>query len=85
MKVKYTFVKREIAGESFLVPVGDALQKFSGLFALSDVGAFIWDRLEKSEEQIAKEITEEYDVEYVKALEDVGVFVGRLREAGIVE
>ncbi|MBO4769965.1 MAG: PqqD family protein [Clostridia bacterium] len=85
MKVKYTFVKREIGGESFLVPVGEALKEFCGLFALSEVGSFIWDRLEQDEETIAEEIVGEYDVSYEKALADVREFTETLRKTGMVE
>jgi hypothetical protein len=85
MKIKYTFVKREIGGESFLVPVGEALKRYSGLFSLSEVGAFIWDRLDKDEEAIAGEIAGEYDVSYDKALADVREFIETLRKTGMVE
>ncbi len=35
MKINYTFVKRDIAGETFLVPVGEAASVFEGIISLN--------------------------------------------------
>lgn len=86
MKIQYEFVKREIAGESFLVPIGEAAKKFTGMFAMNEVGAFIWDNLPEAEddEAIVKKLLEEYDVTPEIAAADAKAFLDKLREMGIL-
>ena len=86
MKSNYEFVKREIAGEAFLVPVGEAASVFEGIFTLNELGSFIFDHLEEcsSPEEMAQIIVGVYDVDYDTALEDVNAFFSAMRESGIV-
>lgn len=86
MKIQYEFVKREIAGENFLVPIGEAAKKFTGMFAMNEVGAFIWDNLPEAEddEAIVKKLLEEYDVTPEIAAADAKAFLDKLREMGIL-
>ena len=56
MKIKKELVKRDIAGDTILVPVGKTVYDSNGLFILNELGAFLWDRLEaaKSEEELLR-------------------------------
>lgn len=86
MKLKLELVKREIAGETFLVPVGEAAKKYCGMFALNELGGFIWNLLEDvdSEEEIVRKILEEYEVSEEEAARDVAEFTAKLREMEIL-
>ena len=86
MKIKYEFVKRTIAGETFLVPVGEAVKHYSGLFALSEVGAFIWDKLEDAgtDADVVEAVLSEYEVDRETAEADTAEFLGKLREMNII-
>ena len=86
MKINYTFVKRDIAGETFLVPVGEAASVFEGIISLNALGAFIFDRMEdcESPEELARAIAAVYDTDETTALADVEEFFASLREIGIV-
>lgn len=86
MKIRYEFVKREIAGETFLVPVGEAAKRYSGLFALTEVAALIWDNLPAAEDDRALTdlILREYDVTEEQASADVAEFLAKLREMEII-
>ena len=86
MKIRLEFVKREIAGEVFLVPFGESAKEFSGLFALNELGSFIWDILPEaeSEEQIVNRILDEYDVTREIAEADTKEFLDKLREMKIL-
>lgn len=86
MKLKLEFVKREIAGEHFLVPVGKAAKTYSGLFALNELAAFIWDKLPEAEDEeaIVSAILDEYDVSYDDAKADTDEFLAKLREMEII-
>ena len=45
MIIKKELIKRDIAGEVFLVPVGKSMYDSNGLFILTELGAFIWELL----------------------------------------
>lgn len=87
MNIKKRLLKRQIAGDAFLVPVGKEVYDSNGLFLLTEVGEFIWDRLEQAQdmEDILKAILEEYDVEESVARKDVEVFLEKLRTMEIID
>ena len=87
MKIRFEFVKRDIAGETFLVPIGNGSAKFPGLFALTEVASFIWDQLPEvqTEDEIVDRILNEYDVTREVAAADTAEFVAKLREMEIID
>lgn len=86
MKIKKKLLKREIAGECFLVPLGRTIYDSNGLFLLTELGGFIWDRLEAAEnpEELLRAILEEYEVEEATARADLEEFLGKLRSLEIL-
>lgn len=87
MNIKKRLLKRQIAGDAFLVPLGKEVYDSNGLFFLNEVGEFIWDRLEQaqSQEDILKALLEEYDVEESVARKDVDAFFEKLRTMDIID
>lgn len=86
MKIKKELIKRQIGGESFLVPIGKTVYEANGLFALTELGAFIWDLLPQAEreEDILQAILAEYEVEEAVAKADLTAFLGKLVQMGIL-
>ena len=86
MIIKKELIKREIAGDTILVPVGKTVLDSNGLFVLNELGAFIWDLLPNvdTEAEICEAILKEYDVSAEEAAGDVAEFIGKLREMDIV-
>lgn len=86
MKIKKELIKREIAGETILVPVGKTVFESNGLFALNEVGGFIWDLLPQAEneEAICAAVLEAYDVSPEEAAADVAEFLQTLRKMQII-
>lgn len=86
MKLKKEFILREIAGEYILVPTGETTLNFNGLITVNELGAFIWNNIEKvnSEEDILKLILDEYEVEENMAREDLNEFLDKLKGAEII-
>ena len=87
MRIKPDYVLREIAGDYVLVPTGEAVAKYNGLFAVSEVGASILNALPEceSEDDIVAKILEEYDVDEETARSDVREFIASLKEQEILE
>lgn len=86
MIIKKDVIKREIAGDTILVPVGRAVYDSNGLFLLNELGAFIWDILPSvtSEEEICDAVLEQYDVPPETAKKDVAEFIHQLQNLGII-
>lgn len=81
MKIKKQLIKREVAGETILVPVGKTVYDSRGLFVLNELGAYLWDRLPQAqdEEDLVQAVLEEYDVTHDQAAADIRVFLEKLR------
>ena len=87
MKIKKQLIKREIAGDTILVPVGKTVYDSNGLFVLNELAAFIWDILpEVSDgEQIVERILADYEVTREVAEADTEQFLRKLREMAIID
>ena len=86
MIIKKELIKREIAGDTILVPVGKTVLDSNGLFVLNELGAFIWDLLPEveDEESICKAILAEYEVSAEETAKDVAEFMAMLRKMEII-
>ncbi|MBE6727211.1 MAG: PqqD family protein [Ruminococcaceae bacterium] len=88
MKLKYSFVVNEVAGQFVAVVVGDDIEKFSGFVKMNDVGADIFALL--SEETTIDEVVAKLKEKYTEASDDevretVEEFTAKLRESGVLE
>ena len=86
MKIRKELIRREIAGDVILVPVGGTMLENNGLFALNELGAFLWDRLESAEdeESLVQAVLSEYEVDEDTARTDTAAFLQKLREMEIL-
>ena len=86
MKIKKELIKREIAGDTILVPVGSAVYDANGLFVLNELGGFLWERLPQAEnaEQLCDAVLEEYEVSREEAARDIAEFLDKLRKLDII-
>ena len=86
MRIKKELIKRQVAGDTILVPVGQAVYDSNGLFALNELGGFIWDLLPEAdgEEYILEAILEEYEVSREEAQKDLREFLDKLKQLNII-
>lgn len=86
MVIKKELIKREIAGDTILVPVGKTVYESNGLFVLNELGAFIWDLLPEAEtaESICDAVLAEYEVTREEAEKDIAEFLENLRKLNII-
>ena len=82
-----TVVMREIAGETFLVPIRGTLAELQDLFVLNAVGQWVWERLDGAHtaEDLQTEACSAFDVTADVARADVDAFLVDVLEAGLVE
>lgn len=85
--IKEGFVLRKMPGMNLVMPAGDNVKTFNGALMLNDTGALVFEELKKnsSAEDIAKRLTEEYNVSLEQALADVQKTIDSLKEAGVAE
>ena len=87
MKISSNFIKRNIAGETVIIPTGEAAQYFNGMITMNEVAEFIWDNIEKcnKKEEMIELVMEEFDGNKEEMTKDVGQFMNNLIEVGMVE
>ena len=86
MKFKKEFMLREIVGETILIPVGESNNHFNGIITINELGKFIWENLESSEneEVLLGKILDEYEVDEKTAKNDLDEFLDKLKQAEII-
>lgn len=86
MEIKKELIKREIAGDTILVPVGKTVFDSNGLFVLNELGAFLWERLSdaKDADALLAAVLEEYEVSAEEAARDIAAFLEQLRQLEII-
>lgn len=87
MKIKEGFKLRKVAGNYIVIATGKASREFNGMINLNEVGAFLWQCLEKNstKEQLVQALLNEYDVSEEIAIKDVDAFVAKIEGAKLVE
>ena len=87
MKIKSGFVVRKIANQYMAVPVGARAKELHGMIGLNETAAFLWEQLqeERTEEELAELLYNEYEISEEKALETVQRFCKKLLEEGVLE
>ena len=88
MKLKYNFVTNEVADKIVAVAVGGDLEKFNGFIKMNDTGAYIFNMLKSdvTEEEIVSAMKKDYeDAAEEEIRETVSEFVGKLKEADVLE
>lgn len=86
MEIRKELIKRTIAGDVILVPVGKTVISSNGLFVLNELGGFLWDLLPQAEgvEDLVSAVLQEYDVEEAIARLDIEEFLDALRQMEIL-
>ncbi len=81
MKISEGFVLKEVAGSFVVAPTGAKIVDFSAMITLNETGAFLFKCLGEdiTEEELAKKLSEEYDVDFDTALGDVKEYVEILK------
>jgi len=81
------FISRRIADEFLLVPIADRLSGENCLFVLNEVGARIWELVDRgrSVQQIEELLLEEFDTSQEQLEKDLLRLLDQLQEIGAIE
>lgn len=87
MKIKENYVMREVADQSIVIAIGEESKRFKGMINLNQTGRVVWTYLERGMDlgEIAKKISEKYEVDKNVAAKDVEKMVDKLYKAGVLE
>lgn len=87
MKIKKDFILQDVGGASVVVAVGKESQNFKGIITLNESAKVLWNELIKGAtlDELAKKLTEVYDVTFEQAKGSVEKFVAKLEDAKILE
>lgn len=86
MKIKDDFYMKEVAGLNVVVATGDTAENMNSMINLNETATFLWRQLENdiTKEELIKNLTEEYDVDYERASKSVDNFIKKLDEIGCI-
>ncbi len=87
MKIKKDFILRKVADSYVVVPVGKMTLDFNGIINLNETGAFLFGLLQNGAERedLIEKLLAEYEVDRARAESDVDVFLGKVRDADVLE
>ena len=86
MKIKKQVILRSVAGEHMLIPVGETVFEYNGIFMLTESGKFLWENITNGAEEsdLTNLLMQEYGIDSDTATADVKEFIEMLRTFGIV-
>lgn len=86
MRTNKDFVKRNIAGETILVAVGDASQLFNGMISLNTVATFIWENVDEcgTVDNLVQKVLESFEIDKETAKTDVKGFTTEFMRLGLI-
>ena len=79
-------VKRDVAGESFLIPVKNNLADMDKVYVLHGIGSFIWEMLDgdKDMDAVCDGIVSEYDIDAEQAMIDLQTIISDFKRANLI-
>lgn len=87
MKIKDGFIMNRVGSQHVVVPVGEASVARHCMVRLNDTGAFMWEQLgaDTTPEALVQALQAEYAVADDVARADVAAFLGKLRDADLLD
>ena len=87
MKIKNGFTLRNLADEYVVMPTGENITKFDGTIVLSEVAAFVWQKLTQgaTRSELADYILAEYEIDRATAERDLDALLAKLRSYGVLD
>ena len=87
MKIKDGFIVNKVGSQHVVVPVGEASMERHCMIRLNETGAFLWKQLgvHVTEDALVQALLAEYAIADDRARADVAAFLGKLRDADLLD
>ena len=85
MPINQNYILKHVGKEYMIIPLSDGGVDFSKVYNVSSTGAFIYEQLKENKtiDQIAAKMMEEFDVSYEVVHPDIMEFIDELKKRGI--
>ncbi len=85
MKIKQGFIKQQMGEKYVVVSSGDLSKEFNGMIELNITASDIWDWIGEGKDinEVAKLLSEKYDIDLSKAQEDTQKILDKMISAGV--
>lgn len=86
MEIKKQVILRSVAGEHMLIPVGETVFQYNGIFMLTESGKFLWEHIVNGaeESELTSLLASEYELDEATASADAQEFLEMLRAFEII-
>ena len=86
MKRNKLYIVKDIAGETVIVPTGNAIENFNGLISTNEMAGFIWKNVEECEtpDDMVKKVMDAYEGDPETIKKEVLEFLETLRKVGMI-
>lgn len=86
MEIKKQVILRSVAGEHMLIPVGETVFEYNGIFMMTESGKLLWEGIVNGadEEGLKEALMAEYEIDSDTASADVKEFLEMLKAFGII-
>jgi hypothetical protein len=86
MEIKKKVILRAVADEYILVPVGDTVMEYNGIFIMTESARLLWDAINdgKEREELPDVLLGECEIDRATAEADSEEFLERLSSYGII-
>ena len=87
MRIKDEYVLRRIADENIVIAVGEKVVEFSGMIAINDTTARIWEYLceERTFDEVLGHVLSLYDIDEETAKSDLAKLIAQMEASGVLE
>jgi hypothetical protein len=87
MRIKDNFELRDICGEKVLIAEGVENIDFNQIVSFNETSAFVWEKAFGRDftcEYLAKQLCDNYEVDYNQSLQDVKALIAQWQKAGML-
>ncbi len=86
MEIKKQVILRSVANEHILIPVGETVYQYNGLFQLTESGKMLWNEIVNGQERndLIDLLMKEYGIDCKTATDDVDAFLQKLKDFEII-
>lgn len=86
MEIRKKVILRKIAGQDMLVPIGDTVFEYNGIFLLTESGRFLWENITAgcNKQELCALLADNYSIDKETATQDVDEFLAKLQELDFI-
>ena len=87
MRIADGFLTRKVGADTVIIAIGERAKTFQGMVKMNETAKDIWNWVKEglTEEEIAKRLAQEYDVDPETAAKDTAAILDEMEKQGFLE